>query len=70
MASWESGWGSGDRAPPSGTRDQAGRMVADAIILERASRVLERYGWQGADTCSLLASLAGKLRREADREHR
>ena len=52
---------------PSVDGEPPERKVADAIVLERAARVLERYGWQ--DTLqTLLVLMAGELRREADRE--
>lgn len=56
-------------AAPSGVREQAERMVADAIILERAQKVLARRAWTDTGTWAVLRDLARKLREEAAREH-
>lgn len=47
---------------------EAQKKVMDAVILERALRVLTRRGWGFSEAYDTLEHLALELRREADRD--
>lgn len=47
---------------------EAQKKTADAVILERAARALDRRGWGNSEAYDSLVHLALELRREAERD--